>query len=188
MFPLTEGCEKGPVYAPGWIPSSFSSPKGNEGIWSNSTPSHPTPAPAACRKRRSKAQGGQTQTLDKCLWEKTLSGPLKRKYPGPVFCTWNKLWHHYGLKPNTLVWGVEGSFISVVVSSPPQSRQQIQAHWCILCDVGTWKTGLNSFFLFFLSQKPQKIQLWVTANLKNNPILLNKLSVPQDIPLQNIVF
>lgn len=162
-FPITEGWEKRPVYAPGWIPSSSSSPKGNERVWNNSTP-----APAACRKRRSQLRVAEPKVFTSVFGRKHSQGPqnknILKSYMGPVFCTWNRLWHHSGLYPKTLFWGAEGSFIPVVVSSSPQSRQLIQAHWCILCDVGTWKTGLNSFSLFFFFPLPRNHKRYISES------------------------
>lgn len=163
MFPLTEGCEKWPVYTPGWIPSSSSSPKGNEGAWSNSTPSHPTPAPAACKKRRSKSRVAKPKPLASVFGRKHSQGPQRenilKSYMGPVFCTWNSLWHRSGLYPETLVWGVEGSFIFVVVSSPPQSRQHITQYRHIDVFCVMWapeKLVWILFSFFFLSPETTK--------------------------------
>lgn len=192
MFPLTEGCEKWSAYTPGWIPSSSSSPKGNEGVWSNSTLSHPTPAPSDGKKRRSKPRVAKPKPSTGVFGRKHSQGPQRENIlkfcMGPVFCTWNRLWHHWSIPQDTGLgcWGKLYSCGCVFPTTIKTTNTGTLMYfvWC-----GHLKNWFEFFFPFFFSpQKPQKRQLWVTANLKNNPTLLNKLSVPQDIPLQNIVF
>lgn len=59
--------------------------------------------------------------------ENTLRAPKEKIYRSPRWdlCFAHRLWHHSGLHPKTVAWDGEESFIPVVVSAPPQSRQEI---------------------------------------------------------------